>query len=334
MKYQQKQESFVCVGDQPVRLRYNNIVSPVSVYMYDYDDNMKRIDFTEGKDYIIENGYLVKLEKSALPDYKNSPFYNQKTFTHIGLDKYGNPPYMLFADYEADVLENEIVDNISAEIAKKNGNFGRLSAFFENFQKDTLELLIFGDSISVGGGTSDVKYAYFYRFAEEIERRYSIKVNITNKAIGGESSIDGMRRYKDVITDGFDLMILAYGMNDQNINDEGKQWFQPSAYKENLRTFIEYAKSFNLPVVLVSSCIPNPRWVYSSKCIMDFVEKVRELSQEYGLPYCDATSVWQAELQFKSYSDLLENDINHPSNYGHFLYFTMMKALLGTKGIN
>lgn len=329
MRYQQKQESFVCVGDQPVRLRYKNIMGPVSVYMYDYDAGMKRIDFMEGKDYIIKNGFLIKMENSTLPDYSNSAFYNKEVFTHIGLDKFGNPPYMCFADYEAEVSEEETVDFISASIAKKNGNFGRLVSFFENFKKDTLNLLIFGDSISVGGGTTDVKYAYFTRFAEEIEKRYSIKVNITNKAIGGESSIDGIARYKDVITTGYDLMILAYGMNDQNLTDEGKQRYEPSFYKENLKTFIECANSFGLPVVLVSCCVPNPRWVYSSKIIEEFADQVRELSKEFNLPYCDATSAWIAELKYKSYSDLLENDINHPSNYGHFIYFTMMKALLG-----
>jgi len=329
MKYQQKQESFVCVGDQPVRLRYKNVISPVSVYMFDYENDMQRIDFEEGKDYVIQNGYLIKTENSTLPDYKTSPFYNKEGFTHIGFAKYGNPPYMLYADYEADVAEEETVEYISAQIAKTNGNFGKLSAFFKSFKKDTLKLLIFGDSISVGGGTTNVEYAYFTRFAKELEKRYSIKVEITNKAIGGESSMDGIRRYKDVITGDYDLMILAYGMNDQNLNDEGKQWFEPSIYKENLKTFIEYANSFNLPVIIVSSCVPNPRWVYSSKKIMEFVEKVRELAKEYDLSYCDATSAWQAELKVKSYSDLLENDINHPSNYGHFVYFTMMKALLG-----
>ena len=56
MKYNQKQESFVCIGDMPVRLRYQNVNGPVSVYQYDYEDGMKRIDYIEGKDYIIQNG--------------------------------------------------------------------------------------------------------------------------------------------------------------------------------------------------------------------------------------------------------------------------------------
>ena len=330
MRYQQKQESFVCVGIQPVRLRYQNIISPVSVYMYDYDAGMKRIDFEQGKDYIIENGFLIKTENSALPDYSNSAFYNKEVFTHIGLDKFGNSPYMCFADYEAEVQEEDTVDFVSTSIAKKNGNFGRLASFFENFKKDTLNLLVFGDSISTeGGGTTDAKYAYFMRFVEEVEKRFSIKVKITNKAIGGESSINGIARYKDVITAGYDLMILAYGMNDQCLTDEGVQRYDPSFYKENLKTFIECANTFALPVILVSCCVPNPRWVYSSKKIEAFADQVRELSKEFDLPYCDATSAWNAELKYKSYSDLLENDINHPSNYGHFIYFTMMKALLG-----
>ena len=329
MKYHQKQESFVCVGDAPVRLRYQKVVSPVSVYMYDYDADMKRIDFEEGKDYVIKNGFLIKTKDSSLPDYTNSAFYNKEVFTHVGLEKFGNASYMCFADYEAEVQEEETADYISASIAKENGNFGRLSSFFKNFKKDTLNLLIFGDSISEGGGTTDVKYAYFTRFVEELEKRYSIKVNITNKAIGGESSINGISRYKDVITAGYDLMILAYGMNDQCLTDEGKQRYEPSFYKANLKTFIECAKSFDLPVILVSCCVPNPRWVYSSKIIEEFVNKVRELSKEFDLPYCDATSAWRAELKYKSYADLFENDINHPSNYGHFIYFTMMKALLG-----
>lgn len=47
-----------------------------------------------------------------------------------------------------------------------------------------------------------------------------------------------------------------------------------------------------LPVILVSCCVPNLMRVYSSKKIEAFADQVRELSKEFDLPYCDATSAW------------------------------------------
>jgi len=326
MKYLQREESFICIGFEPVKLRYPVYGNNIKIYRYSSNGIN---DYVIGKDFEISDGKIIRTIGSSFPDYRNSDFYNVSSFDHEGLTKYGNTDFMMFADYTSVIEEEQTSDYQAKLISKGNGNFGALSSIFGKFSKKNFELLIFGDSISAGGGaTSDAK-AYYSLFADEIRKRYDIEVNITNKAIGGESSIDGIRRYIDVIKPSYDLMILAYGMNDQVVNSDGKQYFFPQDYKSNLRVFIEYANEMNVPVVLISPCLSNPRWVHTSKIFMQFVEQVRELSKEYGIPYADVTSLWQNELKYKTYSDLLDNDINHPTNYGHYLYFISLVALLG-----
>lgn len=328
MKYFQKQESFVCVGNQPKQLRYSNIISPVKVYSYDYNNNMQVIEYVQDKDFVIKNGLLIRTDNSAMPDYKTSPFYNQQTFTHVGLKEYGNAPYMLYADYQAQVDPQTTPEEIAVKISKNNGNYKILYDYFCNFNQKNFNLLIFGDSISVGGGTTNVEYSYFSRFIKLIEQQFNLKVNLTNLSIAGESSRDGLLRYKTEICKKYDLMILAYGMNDQNLTDDAKQNVCPQEYKSNLKTIVEHAAQFGTPTLLVTSCLPNPRWKFANPKINDFFEQARQLSKEKNLPLCDLASLWQQEINYKSFSDLLENDINHPSNYGHYLYFCMLKTLL------
>ena len=326
MRIKQDCESFVCVKDRPVYLRYNNVINP-KVYMFDEKGNKKY--FTENKDFVIKDGTLIKPKGSLLPDYTNSPFFVPGFFTHEVVATFGNDPYMVYIDYEAEVSENETVEFLAKELSEKSGYYSSLKNYFDNFKKDTLNLLVFGDSISVGGGTTDIKYAYFNRLKDYLEEKYTFKVNLINKAIGGECSRDGIKRYNDVITPDIDLMILAYGMNDQCTKPDGSQWFTTEHFDANLRVFIERALRYNIKTVLVAPILSNPKWIYSSKTFPQFIDVIYSLGKEYNLPVADVKSLWVEELKYKSYSDLLQNDINHPSNYGHYLYFLTFKNLIG-----
>ena len=321
----QKNESFVLIGNEPSRLRYPKIVGDMKLYKY--DDNHNVIQFEYGKDYCVEDGCIVR-KSDKIPDYRSSPFYNKTPFNHEKMATFGNDPYMVYADYEAEVDIEDTVDFNAEKIAEENGNRGVLSSFFKRFKKPVMNLLVFGDSISEGGGTTDLKYAYFSRLKDYIEKNYPFKANLTNKAIGGESSIDGIRRYKEVITSEYDLMILAYGMNDQVLDENGNQYFTPENYYENLKTMTEYALENNVETILVSPCLSNPRWVHSSPVLDKFVDRVKQLSVELHIPYADIYDLWKKELQYKGHSDLLQNDINHPSDFGHYIYFTEFKALI------
>ncbi|WP_167859665.1 SGNH/GDSL hydrolase family protein [Paenibacillus cymbidii] len=57
---------------------------------------------------------------------------------------------------------------------------------------------------------------------------------------------------------------------------------------------------------------------------------MRRLGAEYGIGVADAHALWKQELAAgKTPESLLLNNINHPNDYGHGVYFSAFADLLG-----
>ena len=47
------------------------------------------------------------------------------------------------------------------------------------------------------------------------------------------------------------------------------------------------------------------------------------------MPLADVQALWERELAHgKRLCDLLLNDVNHPTSYGHYLYAAMLETLI------
>ena len=324
MKIVQKRESFVCAGSTPVHLRYPNIVGDVKVYA---DNGKTTRAYAEGKDYTVAGGMLVRLQNSALPDFTEAPLFGLQKFDHEKFEVWGNAPYMLFADYEAEVPAGETTEAVARAEAVKNGNAGALSAFFASVGQRA-ELLVFGDSISTGCEATAQARAYFSLFALAVKEHYGVNLCINNKSIGGETTRSAIKRYEQVIG-GSDakLMILAYGMNDQNCFGN-TQAVDPQEYHANICTIAKAAEQKGMKVLLVSPCDPHPNWIHTSGRMREYVDVLRTVSQERGYAFADVNTVWKNELRYKRPDDLLNNGINHPTDYGHAIYAEVLKQLL------
>ena len=323
MRVRQERESFVCAGPLCVRLRYLP-VGPVKVYA---DNGKKTKKYTEGKDYAVGGDSLLRLPGSALPDFSLAPLYGQKQFDHEKFAVWGNAPYMLFADYEAEANADETTEAVAKTEAEKSGNAHALKAFFESIEKRA-EILVLGDSISTGCEATTQARAYYSLFAKAAEEKYGVRLKITNKSIGGETSRDGLARHEQVIGESnARLMILAYGMNDQNLFESG-QAVDPEEYRRNICTMAAAAEQKGMKVLLVSPCEPHPEWIHTSGRMAEYVEVLRTVSKERGYAFADANFLWRLELFYKKPDDLLNNGINHPTDYGHFIYAQALKQLL------
>ena len=320
MKIRQTRESFVCAGEVPTALRYRSITGAVKVYSRD-------CEFTEGKDYAVDGGSIVRLPSSEMPDFSKAPLYGIKKFDHEKFEVWGNAPYMLFADYEAEVPKNETTEEIAKKAAEENGNYGALSSFFDSLSGET-EMLVFGDSISTGCEATSRDRAYFSLFANAIKDKYGIDLNINNKSIGGETSRNAIKRYEKVLNESeASIMILAYGMNDQNVFGKTRA-VTPDEYYDNICTIASKAEDKGMRIVLVTPCEPHPEWVHTSGRTCEYVDVLRLVYREKGYAYADVNAVWREELKFKRPDDLLNNGINHPTDYGHYIYYTALKQLL------
>jgi hypothetical protein len=82
-------------------------------------------------------------------------------------------------------------------------------------------------------------------------------------------------------------------------------------------------------IVLITPCLPNPRWVFASSNTEDYAAALHQIRAEYGVALADLRKIWLEHLAAgKTQESLLVNNVNHPNNYGHFLYAQAMEQLL------
>ncbi|GGD93142.1 SGNH/GDSL hydrolase family protein [Paenibacillus nasutitermitis] len=325
----QQAESFVLQGEEPLVLRYK----PVSGGLFavrsqadpSHEDNMS---YAEGTDYTVdvEEGLLRRTADSRIPDWSRHPLCGIRNFDHNLFPDYSNKAYTFYAEYDYEAEDESIGGQRDA--AKL---LPRVISKLKNGEPVTFAVL--GDSISTGGEASTDELAFFGRFARYLTEKFGdgrSRIEIVNKAIGGEDSTGGAGRVEqDIVPCRPDLVTIGYGMNDQNLYDHGPG-VPPQEYKKNIRTIIETLRSqCDCDIVLVASCTPNPYWQHTSGRMGEYVAVLHELGRECGIPVADAYAVWVQELAAgKTPESLLLNNINHPNDYGHELYMHGFLAMM------
>ena len=145
-------------------------------------------------------------------------------------------------------------------------------------------------------------------------------------SVAGDSSVDGIKRIKELDLS-CDLAIIAFGMNDQNYNANEKIPFVPPKWYEfNISYFIDLFKSNNAEILLLSPHLPNPKWVFTSGWLEDYVCALHHISQKQSVPFANVYETFKlVYAKGKSYESILRNNINHPNDFGHNLYFQTIK---------
>jgi len=59
----------------------------------------------------------------------------------------------------------------------------------------------------------------------------------------------------------------------------------------------------------------------------DYAEATRQVAVESACAYADVFTNWQSVAAHKKPEDLLGNNINHPNDFGHWIYFRVLDAL-------
>ncbi|MBM3289783.1 MAG: hypothetical protein FJY92_06490, partial [Candidatus Hydrogenedentes bacterium] len=80
-------------------------------------------------------------------------------------------------------------------------------------------------------------------------------------------------------------------------------------------------------VVLFSAFPPNPKWKFGSHHMEDYAEATRRVAKDAQCAYANVFDNWQAIAARKKPEDLLGNNINHPNDYGHWIYFQVLNAM-------
>jgi len=289
------------------------------------------ITFEEGKDYMIDYvaGSVTRTESSRIPDWREHPAYGLETFDHLALPYYSNSGFTCSISYRA-------VDSRTAYAEDNKQTYGllksKLPRLFDRLTTGKEAVcVIYGDSISTGAEASRLELSFFGRYIAELRNRYpEADIQAKMKAVGGETSSQGLERIEEVVAAQPDLVLIGYGMNDQNRNSDGSNFVSVQTYERNIRQMIDVIRSrTGADILLLTSCLPNPRWKFASDNVRDYAETLRRIAADSGAALADVQTRWEQVLSTgKSHESLLLNNVNHPNDYGHELYYSVLNQYL------
>ncbi len=316
-----KRESFVFVGEEEQNAVYQFIEKgSFSLYAIDGEGNTVKV-YTEGKDYSVnyEKGTVKRTPNSTIPDFRKNVLYGAENFDQGDFPGYGNENYTLYADYKTnesrDVIrgrERGCLIPKTVEKLKSNGK---------------IRLAIFGDSISTGAEAS-LGNSYFDKTKTYLEEKYGGEVELVNLSVGGDSTVEGLKRINYLDTN-FDFVIIAFGMNDQNKFENIRNSVPAVWYEYNIGQFIDVFQSKGAEIIVLSPAIPNPKWAHSSEFLGEYVCALKRVTLDRGVAFVNVTEKFRDIIaKGKTYESLLRNNINHPNDFGHILYFESIREIL------
>ncbi len=313
-------ESLVLVSTIPGKLCFDairkNSVIVRSTYLS--NDTMSKV-YSEGIDYTVDyqNGEIKRTINSSIPDYSKNPLYSKKDFDHTQFSNYSNHPYFIWIDYTTKNGE---------QLAKHNDQ----SKYLVNFRKKLeagipVTIVSYGNSITAGGEASSTELRFQYRYGNYLKGIFpKAKLKIEDVSIPGYSSTEGIDLWDDYIgKTSPDLVLVGWGMNDHNIGTN-----TPGQFRKNLVILVGMIKERKkAEVILFSSFPPNNDWHYGSHSMELYAEATKQAALEANCAYVDVYNTWKRVLQRKDQSSLLGNNINHPNDFGHWLYELSFEAM-------
>ncbi|NLV74762.1 MAG: hypothetical protein GXY52_08790 [Chloroflexi bacterium] len=309
-------DSLVLVDQEPGKLCYGQLeAGSVAVRSCYKPEANGCVVYVEGKDYIVDYaaGSIRRTADSAVPNFATNNMYGLHGFDHTELPVFSNHAHFVWVDYRAPQAYLLADANSQAHLLPRT--VGMLQA------GGPFKVIAYGDSITAGGEASEVPLRYQELWVAELAKRYPrAQIESENGATGGDASLQGVQRLDEkVLTRQPDLVLLAFGMNDlRTPKDE---------FVANMRTIIARIRAETpAEVMLISTFPPNPLWKYASGNSDEIADATRQLAVDEKAAYADVHTTWARVLRRKNLPSLLGNNINHPNDFGHWLYLQAMLA--------
>jgi hypothetical protein len=141
------------------------------------------------------------------------------------------------------------------------------------------------------------------------------EVNLKNHAVGGWTSLQGLGDAEALAAERPDLVLIAYGMND-NLQLEA------SSFRANIAGILAKVRAGNpaAEFILVAGMCGNTDWApIRPEAFARFRDTLLTL-QAPGVVCADVTSVWLEVMRRKIFLDVTGNGVNHPNDFAHRLY--------------
>jgi lysophospholipase L1-like esterase len=281
-------------------------------------NSAQNITYEKGKDWDYKDGKLILLPGSRaifMTDTQLYPDSTQRSFPKKGGGRVVFNEGSFFHEKQLAVSYKHKRKLWNGPVPKfESENLPHSTELLK--KKQTLKLLLNGDSIAAGANASGRSKAepnlpdWGALIAEKLRREYKTEVKFTNTAVGGMDSKWGVANVGKNVTDyNPDLVILAFGMND------GTGKMAANKFRENITGIIEDVrkKNKNAEFILVATMLPNPESLFEGTQ-RQFKAVLEELTGP-GITLVDMTAVHDELLKHKSYQDLTGNNINHPNDF-------------------
>jgi lysophospholipase L1-like esterase len=281
----------------------------------------------DGTDYYLSNGQLVipvgSSVKLAPHDYpfvadKNSAYANREFTKEGGPLLIGDyEPYQLQVTYETDSPP------ASPLVAGSLPNFHQKLAACA-----PIAITYYGDSL-MGVGTHpipDLVGAYLSKLCPN-------QISYRNQSLPGYRSGDGATLADQRLNDETsDVIVIAFGVNDAATVPGGS--VSAADYQNNISAIISTvrAKAPGTEFVLVAAPEANSDWAFmDAERFPGYRDALVQLEEQLqGVAVVDVTTTWHDVIASKTFYDTTENGVNHPNDFGVFLYTqTLLKLLAG-----
>ncbi|ANH79757.1 lipase [Niabella ginsenosidivorans] len=180
----------------------------------------------------------------------------------------------------------------------------------------TINLVFHGHSVP-GGYWNDHRVetlrSYPYQVLKALKEKYPYAlINIIVTAKGGENSVDGQKRFADVLAHKPDVLFIDYALNDVGIglNKAKKAWEQ----------MIRQALAAGIKVVLLT---PSPdqriHLSDSANILEQHARQIRQLAAAYKTGLVDSYALFKNRFQTAGTIKPYMSWVNHPNEKGHLL---------------
>lgn len=327
-----------CESVLPIENEYGGI-DPISL-LYPIEEIVSvqnaelTVTYQAGVDYAVSGGKLIIADDGNIPTLSHAEYHpstGQAGFesTEGGYvcfyegawyhKKQIVVTYKHSAKYDGYVPEGkaELLQNV---LKKLNG-------------KENIDLLVFGDSISVGGNSSSLIGASPYLpiypelFKQKLENAYGVKVSLTNPSVGGMGVEWGIEQTDGILEaqEGLDLAIVAFGMNDGGMT--------PTHFAQRTNMIVSKIKSKfpQADVLLIATMLPNKEAKNFYLNQENFADEMLKTCEKEGVAVVNMTAVHASLLKKKRYGDMTGNNVNHPNDYLARVYAQTLFATLQEK---
>ncbi|MBI3852509.1 MAG: hypothetical protein HY298_19805 [Verrucomicrobia bacterium] len=313
-------ESVVLVGEKPANLAFAPALSQPANVRSTYRDGLPQtVHYEPGRDYVLDTaGQIRRTAQSRIPDFGTNILFGKEDFNHTQFPGYGNGPFFVYADYYHR-------EKFQPPAARPELGAAHLPVTRKKLRAgEKVRIVAYGDSITAGGEASEPRLIFWERWADALRQEYPhATVETINGATGGDSTVQGLQRLQaKVLGQKPDLVLIGFGMNDHN-----RGGVLLNKFAENLQTMIDRIRAdTGAEIVLFSAFPPNPKWHYSSHNMEAYAVATEQVAREKHCAFADVYHLWMSIAARKKPEDLLGNNINHPNDFGHWIYFQALQA--------